>query len=175
MPALTEVNAGRIVGVFGLRGELKLDASRIGTDALVAGLMVRARLADGSLRELRVRSVRIHKNRPLVAFDGFDDATQGEVLTGATIMLERADVALTDGEYLDSDLVGCELHDAQLGAVGSVVAVEHYPSQDMLIVGAGRALVPLVGAFVKNIDVSAKRIDVELPPGLLDDSLAERG
>jgi len=175
MTAVTEVNAGRIVGVFGLRVELKLDASRIGADALVAGLLVRARLADGTLRELRIRTVRIHKGRPLVAFEGFDDATQGEALTGATIMLERADVALTDGEYLDADLVGCELHDVQLGAVGAVVAVEHYPSQDMLIVGPGRALVPLVGEFVKNIDVSTKRIDVELPPGLLDDSLAERG
>lgn len=175
MTTSSDLNAGRIVGAFGLRGELKLDASRIGADALTVGMTVRARLADGSMRELRVRSVRVHKGRPLVAFDGIDDATQGEVLTGASLALDRSDVALHDGEYLDADLVGCELFDAHLGAVGAVVAVEHYPAQDMLVIGAGRSLVPLVGAFVKRIDVGAKRIEVELPAGLLDDRLAERG
>lgn len=35
-------------------------------------------------------------------------------------------------------------------------------------VDGARAMVPLVGAFVKAIDVGAKRISVELPPGLID-------
>jgi ribosomal 30S subunit maturation factor RimM len=34
-------------------------------------------------------------------------------------------------------------------------------------------MVPLVRAFVKGIDVRARRISVELPPGLLDSQEAE--
>lgn len=171
----TEVNAGRIVGVFGLRGECKIDATRLGADALAPGSIVRVALVDGSQRELRVRATRMHKGRPLAAFEGFDDIEAAQTLVGATLALDRAAVVLSPGEYLDADLVGCELIDARGSSVGRVVAVEHYPSQDMLVVGATRALVPMVAAFVRSIDIAGKRISVDLPPGLLDDREADRG
>ncbi len=160
--------------MFGLRGECKIDATRVGADALATGCVVRARLADGSERELRVRTARMHKGRPLAAFDGFDDINAAQVLVGATIALDHAAVNLAAGEYLDAELVGCTLVDGAGADVGRVVAVEHYPAQDMLVVGAARALVPLVAAFVIGIDVAAKRIAVDLPPGLLDERDADR-
>jgi 16S rRNA processing protein RimM len=155
-----DAGAGRIAGVFGLRGELKVAPSRIGEDALRAGLEVRARLRDGAERTLRIRSLRRHQGRPLVAFDGIDDANAAETLVGATLTIDRAVVELAPDEYFDDDLVGCALVDAGGATLGRVVAVEHYP-------------VPLVRAFVKDVDVRAKRILVDLPPGLLDASAAE--
>jgi 16S rRNA processing protein RimM len=171
----SELNAGRIVGTFGLKGECKIDASRIGAGALGPGTVVHARLANGTSRDLRVAAVRLHKGRPLARFDGFDDATAAEALVGAALSVGRDDVTLGDGEFLDADLIGCTLVDARGASLGEVVGVEHYPAQDMLVVGAHRALVPLVRAFVKHIDVAAKRIEVEVPPGLLDERQAERG
>jgi 16S rRNA processing protein RimM len=178
MPRVTassDLNAGRIVGVFGLRGECKIEATRLGVDALAAGSLVRVRLADGSELELRVRGTRKHKGRPLAAFDGFDDVTAAEALIGATLALDRADVVLPPGEYLDADLAGCALVDLDGAVLGDVVAVEHYPAQDMLVIGIARTLVPMVGAFVKSIDIGARRIIVDLPPGLLDEREADRG
>src|SRR5580692_11053801 len=49
-----DVNAGRIAGVFGLRGELKLDASRIGEDALRDGLVATLQLPDGTARAVTI-------------------------------------------------------------------------------------------------------------------------
>ena len=115
-----------------------------------------------------MRSLRRHQGRPLIAFDGVDDASAAQTFAGATLMIDRAGVALGAGEYFDDDLVGCTLVDARGAALGEVVGVEHYPAQDVLLVGASRAMVPLVGAFVKAVDVGAKRIAVELPPGLID-------
>jgi 16S rRNA processing protein RimM len=171
----SDLNAGRIVGVFGLRGECKVDATRLGTDALRPGSVVRVRLADGVERDLRVRSARLHKGRPLAAFDGFDDPSAAETLVGATLALDRSDVVLSAGEYLDADLVGCAIVDSEGTRLGDVMAVEHYPSQDMLVVGTARALVPMVAAFVRSIDVVRKSIVVDLPPGLLDDREADQG
>jgi 16S rRNA processing protein RimM len=167
------VNAGRVAGVFGLRGELKVAASRIGDDALHDGMDVRAVLRDGTSRTLRIRSLRRHQGRPLIAFNGIDDANTAEALVGATLAIDRGAVDLAKDEYFDEDLVGCALVDADGTALGEVVAVEHYPAQDVLLVGARRAMVPLVRAFVKHVDVRAKRILVELPAGLLDASEAE--
>jgi 16S rRNA processing protein RimM len=161
-----------VAGVFGLRGELKVAASRIGEDALRAGLEVRARLRDGAERTLRIRTLRRHQERPLVAFEGVDDATAAEALVGATLTIDRAAVELEPDEYFDDDLVGCALIDADGATVGRVASVEHYPAQDVLLLETG-AIVPLVRAFVKNVDVGAKRIVVDVPPGLLDASAAE--
>ncbi|MFN2461782.1 MAG: ribosome maturation factor RimM [Candidatus Velthaea sp.] len=174
MTTPSEVNAGRVVGVFGVRGELKIDASRIGAGSLRPGVAVRAQLADGSARVLHVRALRMHKGRPLATFAELEDATAAAAVVGASLAVARADVALEAGEYFDADLVGCRVFDAGAGDVGAVLAVEHYPAQDMLVVGASRALVPLVGEFVKAVDVAGKRIDVALPPGLIDERDAER-
>jgi 16S rRNA processing protein RimM len=169
----TDANAGRIVGVFGLRGELKLDPSRIGADVLAPGLALRATLHDGSARALHVRTLRTHQGRPLVAFEGIDDATAAEQLVGATLAVERAAVRLREGEFFDEDLVGCALVDAAGTVLGEVVAVEHLPAQDVLLVGPRRAMVPLVRAFVREVAVDARRIVVDLPPGLLDPTQAD--
>lgn len=163
-----EANAGRVTGVFGLRGELKIAPSRIGEDALAAGIDVRAMLADGTSRALRVRALRLHQGRPLLAFEGIDDANAAQALAGATLFVDRAIVAMGEGEYFDDDLVGCALVDVAGTVLGEVVAVEHYPAQDVLLVGPRRAMVPLVRAFVRGVDVGARRITVDLPAGLLD-------
>jgi 16S rRNA processing protein RimM len=161
--------------VFGLRGECKIEATRLGADALLPGSSLRVRLANGSEHDLRVRAARVHKGRPLAAFEGFDDVEAAQALVGATLVLDRADVVLSPGEYLDADLVGCRLVDGAGTLAGEVVAVEHYPSQDMLVVGAARTLVPLVAAFVQSVDIARKRIVVDLPRGLLDDGDADLG
>lgn len=170
-----DANAGRVAGVFGLRGELKIAPSRIGEDALAIGTTLRATLRDGSTRELRIRALRRHQGRPLVAFDGVDDANAAQQLVGAALSIAREDVDLAAGEYFDDDLVGCTLVDAGGAVLAEVVAVEHYPAQDVLVVDREhrRAIVPLVRAFVKGVDVSARRILVELPPGLLDQAEAD--
>jgi 16S rRNA processing protein RimM len=168
-----DVNAGRVAGVFGLRGELKVAPSRIGDDALEVGVELRATLRDGTSRDVRVRALRRHQGRPLIAFEGVEDADAAQLLVGAALAIARDDVELADGEYFDDDLVGCELVDGAGTVLADVVAVEHYPAQDVLLVGARRAIVPMVRAFVKAVDVRARRIVVELPPGLLDQAEAE--
>jgi 16S rRNA processing protein RimM len=172
------VNAGRVAGVFGLRGELKVAPSRVGDDALAVGVELRATLRDGTSRDVRIRALRRHQGRPLIAFEGVDDADAAQLLVGAALAMARDDVELADGEYFDDDLVGCALIDGGGAALADVVAVEHYPAQDVLVVtprtgAAIPAIVPMVRAFVKGVDVRGRRIVVELPPGLLDGAEAD--
>ncbi len=167
-PDPARVAAGRLVGAFGLGGELKFDASRVGADAVRPGLSLTLAFADGRERAVAVAGVRVHKGRPLLRLEGIADATAAEALVGAQVWIARDDAPLGEGEYFDDDLIGCALVDPDGVARGVVVDVAHYPAQDMLVVGATRAFVPLVGAFVRRIDVAAKTIHVDVPPGLLD-------
>jgi len=168
-----DVNAGRIAGVFGLHGELKLDASRVGDDALRAGLAASLRFADGSTRDVTIAAVRRQKDRPLIRIAGIDDANAAQALVGANMTIARDDAPLGEREYFDADLVGCRLLDAAGVDCGSVVDVLHYPNQDLLVIGPARAMLPLVAAFIANVDVTRKEIHVTVPVGLLDPAAAD--
>jgi 16S rRNA processing protein RimM len=168
-----DVNAGRIAGVFGLRGELKLDASRIGDDAVRAGLAATLRLRDGTSRDVTIAAVRRQKDRPLIRISGIDDADAAETLVGAQMTIARDDAPLGAGEYFDEDLVGCRIVDETGLERGVVADVLHYPNGDFLVTGKDGALLPLIAAFIAAIDVPGKEIRVTVPPGLLDPAAAD--
>jgi 16S rRNA processing protein RimM len=168
-----DVNAGRIAGVFGLRGELKLDASRIGDDALRAGLAATLHTRDGATRAVTIAAVRRQKGRPLIRITGIEDADAAQALVGAHVTIAAGEAALGAGEYFDADLIGCRLIDAEGHERGVVVDVLHYPHQDLLAIGAERALLPLIAAFIANVDVARKEIRVTVPAGLLDGGAEE--
>ena len=166
-----ELPVGRIAGVFGIRGELKCDPTTAGRTLFSARAQLRAVLGDGTTEDVRLGSVREHKGRLLIRLPGIESANEAQRYVGATFYADRKRIELEPGEYLDADLVGCELYDVTGKNFGAVTRVEHYPSSDMLVVRG--QLVPMVHAFIKSIDIHAKRIIVDLPAGLLDGEAEE--
>jgi 16S rRNA processing protein RimM len=59
--------------------------------------------------------------------------------------------------------------------VGEVTDVLHLPDQDLLVIGRGGAevLVPFVTAIVPEVDLSAGRVVIDPPRGLLDPTEAD--
>lgn len=110
--------------------------------------------------------MREHKGRLLLTVEGIDDADAAGALAGADFLAPREQLDIADDEYLDDDLVGCELLDTAGTAIGRVSRVEHYPSSDMLIVNG--KMVPLVHAFIRSIDIAKKQITADLPEGIFD-------
>jgi 16S rRNA processing protein RimM len=166
------VIAGRIVGTFGIRGELKCAPTGVGEAAIVSGASFMLGAADDA-ESVRVEAVRHHQGRLLVTLEGVSTVEAAEAFVGRALYLDRAAVELAENEYFDEDLVGLRLLDGSGAELGVVRAVEHYPAQDCLVVGPSGALVPLVRAFVHSIDLETRAIVVSLPPGLLDASAAE--
>jgi 16S rRNA processing protein RimM len=164
MPDLVPV--ARLVGVFGLRGELKCKPTPAGEGAIETG---REYALGASSEAARVRcvSVRRHQARILVTLEGVNTPEAAAAFVGRELFAERAQLALGPNEYLDTDLIGLRLIDGSGSELGTVVGVEHYPTQDCLVVGPKRALVPMVGAFIRKVDLAARTIDVDLPDGLL--------
>ena len=156
--------AGRIAGVFGLKGELKIESTSAGRSVFRRGQQLRF-LRRGDSRELTVVAVREHQGRHLVHFEGVDDERAARGLVGGELFAPRDAFVLEANEYLDEDLIGCHLLDEEEHDLGTVSAVEHYPDQDVLVVGTNR--VPLVQAFIEKVDLEARLIKVRLPPGLI--------
>jgi 16S rRNA processing protein RimM len=156
----------RLVGVFGLNGELKCATTSVGAGVLGAG---REYALDAEGRRLiRCTSVRRHQNRDLILLEGVTTPEAARKFVGGELFVERGEVALGPDEYLDAELTGLRLLDVRGRELGIVAAVEHLPAQDCLVVGPKRNLVPLVSAFIKSIDLEKGEIVVELPAGLLE-------
>lgn len=143
---------------------MKCSATSAAAALFVAGASFRFSVAQ---REgtLTCDAVRSHGGHVLLTIDGVHDRTAAQALIGAILYVEKSEIALGDGEYLDGDLVGCAVVGIDGTRYGSVERVEHFPASDMLVVG-GR-MVPMVDAIVRSIDVAERAITIDPPEGLL--------
>jgi 16S rRNA processing protein RimM len=152
--------------VFGVRGELKCRPVPGSTEAISSGKTYALGLAPDA-PELRCVAARRHHERLLLTFEGVASPEAARAFVGLDLYANAGDVELGPGEYLDADLVGLRLIAEDGSELARVTAVRHFPAQDCLVVAPGDALVPLVKAFIREIDVAAGTIRVSLPPGLL--------
>ncbi|MGP6156539.1 MAG: ribosome maturation factor RimM [Vulcanimicrobiaceae bacterium] len=163
---MLRVAVGRLVGVFGLQGELRCRPGAFGEEVLEAGHSYFL-APEGDVRRLSCVGVRRHHDRFLLRFEGVSTPEAAAELVGGDLFAERDEIELGRDEYFDADLIGLRLLDEMGKELGQVVGVEHYPAQDCLVVEPGRALVPLVKAFVRRIDLAARTVVMALPDGLL--------
>jgi 16S rRNA processing protein RimM len=158
---------GRLGAPFGVRGEIKCRPASFGPQAFAKGRSFSVG-GDAGARTLVCTGVRTHHETLLLSFEGIASPEEARLLTNRELFAAARDVPLEEGEYLDRDLIDCDLIDPAGTVLGRVVDVQHFPAQDCLVVGPHRLFVPLVKAFVRKIDVAARRIDVDLPEGLLE-------
>jgi 16S rRNA processing protein RimM len=141
-----QVTAGRVGRAHGLDGSFYVDHMveplTQGSEVTVAGRSARVERRAGT------------EERPIVRLSGVADRTAAESLRGEPILVEGGD--LEEGEYLTSELVGCEV--PGLGEVRRVIAA---PSCDLLEVGDEAVLVPFISDAVKRVDTEARVIEVD--------------
>lgn len=118
------------------------------------------RLRDGRAGECRVQ------------LDGIADRDAAEALRGATLWVRAEELpALAEGEYYAYELVGCAVEDTASQAVGTVARIVETGAQDLLVVASPEGaehLVPASAPILHAVDVAARRIVIDPPPGLLD-------
>jgi len=144
--------AGRVGRAHGLDGSFYVEGA------------VTELLGEGSPVAVSGRSETVVRRagtdaRPLVRVSGVESRAAAEALRGEAL-LAAADLDADErraGEWDVEELLGCDV--PGLGAVTGVVAA---PSCDLLEVGEGGVLVPLVSDAVRRVDVEARRIDVDL-------------
>ncbi len=169
------VIVGRVRKPHGVRGEVRIEVLSDNADRFVAG--VELQLVPSELsRGLTPRTVTIERSRPdkgdlLVHFEGIEDRDAVEGWRGALLEVDRASVpAAEDGTYYYFELVGCRCHDRQAGDLGEIVDVLEDGGGLLLLTRHGdRELpIPFVNRFIEHIDIQAGRIELNLPPGLVE-------
>jgi 16S rRNA processing protein RimM len=127
-------------------------------------------LALGASVELAGRSAQIVRRsgteqRPILRLEGVEDRAAAEALRGEALTVKAARAPkLEEGEWWAHELEGCEVR-AQGRALGTVTRLIELPSCETLEVRSAERhaplLVPMVRDAIREIDVSARRIEVD--------------
>jgi 16S rRNA processing protein RimM len=126
---------------------------------------VPALLDEGAVLEVQGRPLRVERRagsaeKPIVRLEGCSSREDAEALRGADLLAPRtAAPPLEEDEFWARDLEGCTVADGdrEVGVVTRMIAL---PSCEALEVGD--RLIPLVRDAIRSIDVTARRIDVDL-------------
>ena len=167
------LKVGKIVNTHSLKGEVKVISStdfeeqrfKKGSELLITrGTQV--------VKEVVVESYRTHKNNLLVKFVGIDTIEEAEKFKNLQIKIDSDNIGeLEENEFYFHEIIGCEVFDENSKSLGEVVEILTPGANDVWVIKAENGkeiLIPYIEDVVKKIDVTNKRIDIEVMEGLID-------
>ena len=162
------VAVARIVGAFGVRGEIKVDSLTDFSERFDPGSKL---FLNGSPVTV-VASRATGGDRWVVRLDAVQDRADAEALRGATLDIPEDSLApLPRGSYYRFQLVGISAETEDGAPLGAVSEVLETGSNDVLVVrsaGGREALIPNIDG-IADVRIPEGRVIVHPIPGLLDD------
>jgi 16S rRNA processing protein RimM len=128
-----------------------------------------------AMREAKVESHWLHKGRVVLKFSEVDSMAEAENLRGFDVVVPREDrVPLEDDAVYMSDLIGVKVIDVSQGGAcetGEIFDVEPEGAGPAMLAvrtpQGAEVLIPFVRAYLRRMDIEGKRLEMNLPAGLL--------
>ena len=170
------LRVGRLLKAHGLKGAIKLE---LYTDdpalRFVPGSVYTLQVPDESPwvgKTVTLKELKWYNDQAVVFLDGIDDRDAAESLVKAILWVDEDQDSrpVEEDAWYDYQLIGLTVR-RNGHAVGTITRVDHFPSQDLLIIDTGEAevLVPFVKAIVTSVDIEAGTMDIDPPIGLFED------
>lgn len=169
------VVVGRILGPHGRDGWVRVKATSDVPGRFDVGESLSASwdgvIAEGRTYQIaRSRSVGAKKNDELILwFTGFRDRGQAQRLTGLWLCVPQSQVpSPQEGEYFHYQLIGLRVRTVEGEDLGELAEILETGSNDVYVVTGpgGEILVPALSKVVREIDIAADLMVVDLPEGL---------
>ena len=156
---------GRVLGAFGVRGELKLH-SFTDPPAKVLKYQPWVLVHRGVEREIANARGRDTAKGVLLTLPEVVDRDQAEALAGAEIWVPRSRLpAPKPGEYYWVDLEGLRVVNREGVLLGTVSHLFETAANDVIVVAGDRErLVPFLDDFVLGVDFDAGQVTVDWDP-----------
>lgn len=175
------IEVGYIVKAHGIRGEICIEYNADSPDLLRGFVYLAAQKEGGkknpqASRRYTVKSIRMHKGRPLLVLEGVPDRTAAELLRGQRIFIpeNRLPEPGPDEIYM-SDLPGLEIfvreENGNLLPLGELTDASIQAGQELWTITTPQGLevlFPVAEDFVESINMDENSAVITPPPGLLD-------
>ena len=168
----------RILRPRGRRGEVVADVLTDFPERFATAKRAFLENAETGPQPVEIAETWWHEGRLILRFAGVDSISQAERLRGRLLMIpQRERVALGQNQYYVWELIGCAVVSrGSRQPLGEVTGVEPTGGVELLRVqpggsehtGRDELLIPFAQEICSEIDVSARRIVIDPPEGLLD-------
>ena len=160
------VIVGRIIGIWGVAGQLKVRSLSDNPHRFDSGGELN--ICD---ERYKIKESRQSGEYLIIKFHGLDAPDAAQKLVGFDLAVERATLTeLGEGCHYHYDLVGMVVMTASGENVGSIIEVLSTPANDVFVVRSNlrEILIPVVKDVVKSIDTGLRQVTIEAIEGLLD-------
>ncbi len=157
------IHVGKIAGVFGVKGWLKIASYTNPKDNILS--YQPWLLQKGSEeKSVKVSAGQLQAKGVIVQLDGITDRDQGLQLMGWDIYINHQQLPPPNkGEYYWADLVGLSVENTEGVQLGKIDSLMETGANDILLVKGDkeRAIPFLQGSVVKSIDLAASKLVVD--------------
>ena len=161
------VTIGRMVKPQGRKGEIAVLPLSDREDRFPTLRRAFVASSDGRPREVAIDGCWPHKGRFVVKLHGVDSIDAAEVYRNTDLRIPPEELpALPAGSYYHHDLLGMRAVDtrgAELGAVEDLWDTGGGATVLVIRGASGETLLPLAEPFLREVDLVARRLVVEIP------------
>jgi len=166
---------GRVIGPHALGGQLRVHYFADAPDNLMridAAWLVDAEDETDAESFAVTEVVAGRRKEVRMTLSGVEGREAAERLRGKLVVADASQIeALPEGEYYSFELVGCTVEDHEGVSIGTVREVWETGAVDVLVVEDARGtqqLIPAAESQLQEVDLDARRIVIEILPGLLE-------
>ncbi len=162
------LEAGKIVGTHGVKGELRLNPW--GDDSAFLSKIKTLYLKDKT--PITVISAKAHGNITLLKLEGIDSIEKAETLRNKIMLVKRDDLGLPEGRYFVEEIIGSKVYHADtnefLGILSDVSQtgandVWHIKSDDK------EYLVPAINDVITDVSVETDTVKIRPMGGIFNE------
>lgn len=155
---------GKIVNTHGIKGEIKLISDFEYKNQIFKKDF---NLYIGSLKEeKKIKTYRKHKNFDMILFDGYTNINEVLPLMNESVYI-KSDSIKIDGYFIE-ELIDLEVYEKEK-YIGKIKSVEQSKAHKLFLLD-NKIRIPYIKEFVKKIDLSTKKVEVELIKGFTNDN-----
>ena len=167
------LKVGKIVNTHSLKGEVKVISSTdFEEERFKKGSKLLITRGNQLIREVVVQSYRNHKNFLLVKFEEIDSVEEAEKLKNLQIKIDSDEVGeLEENEFYFHQIIGCEVFDENDKNLGEIIDILTPGANDVWVIkgeNGKEILIPYIEDVVKKIDITSKKVNIEVMEGLID-------
>ena len=165
---MDKVLIGEVLRPHGLGGEMKIYPLTSTPERFLK--LEKVTLWRGEISQhFKIISARVQAGLVFLIVEGIDNIDQAEKYRGWEVRIDRSEVPpLKEGWYY-FELEGMQVYEGDV-LLGTLEQVLETGANDVYLVKGtkGEICIPALKSVVQQVDVPGRRMDVILPPGLID-------
>jgi 16S rRNA processing protein RimM len=169
---------GKVTGVHGLKGNLKVWSFAESVDTFGRGRQIRLKSEQEKTgEEYTILTASARKKGVLISLNHVDTVELAQQLIGCEILISKDQLPeIEEDAWYWQDLYGLTVIDNSLGKLGTIDRIFPTNANDMLVVvdkdtpdknikGDSEILIPMHEHFVESVDLDARIVTTTLPDG----------